>query len=279
MFAMPLLILNVAALPEDMTLLRYFHQTLSAWTGHLADGESLGFGVAWTNPQLCDVEQANRMLGVALPKGMTSEQAVQQAQRHFADRGCICRQWVMDPSSPPDAISPMVENLIALGFSRSSNDIMHLDRVPAGLVAETNIAVTIIPTRASFRHARQFFAEAAENQDQATEAALLHLDDPHYDALIALSGQSAVAHAGVLTVGQLGLIEQVVVGQQWRRQGIGALMVDRVLEICVRSQLRHIFMSIPSQDSALQRLCAKFGFRKIGRLISLRQPQAAISPC
>ena len=83
-------------------------------------------------------------------------------------------------------------------------DILYLDRLPGGLIPGTRDELRIIPARASFKHARMLHEESAQqwHEPQLAEAAMLHLDDPHYDALIAIKDGAAAAHAGVLAVGR-----------------------------------------------------------------------------
>jgi ribosomal protein S18 acetylase RimI-like enzyme len=93
-----------------------------------------------------------------------------------------------------------------------------------------------------------------------------HLDDPHYDALLALAGDRAVAHVGVLAVGELALIKGVYVTPEFQRRGIGRTMMGRALEICARSLFKHVFLSTEPGNAAAQGLYAGLGFAKIGEL-------------
>src|SRR5438067_1819420 len=79
--------------------------------------------------------------------------------------------------------------------------------------------------------------------EHLVEAAMAHLDDPHYDALLALKDGQAVAKVGVLAVGEIGRIEPMFVAESSRRQGIGRAMMLRALEICARSLFKHVFLS------------------------------------
>src|SRR5437868_1200597 len=82
------------------------------------------------------------------------------------------------------------------------------------------------------------------------DASLLHLDDPHYDALLALKDGAAVASIGVLAVGEIGRIDEVYVAEQHRRQGLGRVMMNRVLEICARSLFKHVLLSCGADNVA-----------------------------
>jgi ribosomal protein S18 acetylase RimI-like enzyme len=132
----------------------------------------------------------------------------------------------------------------------------------------------IIPARASFRHARQLFEESAARHKtmQVADADMLHLDDPHWDALLALKDGRPVAHIGVLGAGEVGRIDNVYVAQSHRKQGVGSLMMSRVLEICSRSLFKHVMLSVlPSNTDAIA-LYQSFGFKQIGDITGYFRP-------
>src|SRR5262249_34298229 len=149
---------------------------------------------------------------------------------------------------------PIERYLLSRGHVPRRQDILLLDRNPATIpIAAAEIdGLKIIPTRASFRHARQLFAEAAAEAGktkQLADANLVHLEDPHWDSLLALQSGSAVAHAGVLAVGELGMIEDLYVSPALRRHGLGRTMMARVLEICARSLFRQVMLSVGPENA------------------------------
>jgi ribosomal protein S18 acetylase RimI-like enzyme len=101
---------------------------------------------------------------------------------------------------------------------------------------------------------------------------MAHLDDPHWDALLALREGTAVAAVGVLAVGDVGTIDELYVAKDHRRQGIGRTMMGRALEICARSLFRNVMLSVPPENEAAQVLYRGLGFRKVGEVMSYRSP-------
>jgi ribosomal-protein-alanine N-acetyltransferase len=97
---------------------------------------------------------------------------------------------------------------------------------------------------------------------------MMHLDDPHWDALLALKDGTAVATLGVLAVGEIGRIEQVFVSPEHRRRGIGRTMMSRALEICARSLFKHVFLSCDGDNTPAIALYKELGFTKIGEIVS-----------
>jgi GNAT superfamily N-acetyltransferase len=262
---MPLPILQAHHEPTSGDLVRLCHRTSAMWVTHLADGESLDAGTAYANRDLAALSDANHVRDAALHAGLSAGDAVALLEAHFADRGTRCAYWVMNPSAPPEQTQPLVDHLLAGGHRRQCDDIFYLRKVT---LRETPVPaeLKVIPARASYRHVEQLAREAYAGSDVEphVDAALRHLDDPHYDALLALAGDQAVASLGVLSVGELAQVQQLYVLPSYRRRGLGGLMLNRGLEICARSLSKHIFALIDAGDEATRALFALFGFGRIG---------------
>ena len=269
---MPLPILRATTEPTPDNLVRLFHRTELHWVRHLGEEAQLDAGTAITNASLPNVWDANGVLDAAVPAGSTPEAAVAEVEAHFSDRGVRCRRWVPNPSAPPEQTRPLVDRLTSSGWALCAYDIMHLSGRPAGVVREVG-GLTII------RHARALAEEAAAGwgEPQLAEASIQHLDDPHWDALLALRDGVAVARVGVLAVGEIGRIEHVFVSAGARRQGIGRTMMGRALEICARSLFKHVMLSVQPTNREAIGLYGHFGFRKIGELRAYIFPLARYS--
>jgi len=92
---------------------------------------------------------------------------------------------------------------------------------------------------------------------------MMHLDEPHTDALLALKDGHAAALVSVLSVGDLGCIEGLDVARPFRGQGIGRTMMSRAVEICARSLFKHVFLAFAPGNDAGNALARQFGFHKI----------------
>ena len=251
--------------------MRYFIQTERDYVRHLAEETALDFGTAFHNAQLPRIHDANCILDAALPEEMSAAEAFEQAQAHFAQVGSTLWHWVMNPSAKPEATTPLIEHLQQNGFKPRTGDLMHLERAPMKIVEAAGLK--IIPSRASFRHARMLAEESAEkwNEPTVADAAMLHLDDPHWDSLIALRDNEPVAHVGVLAVGELGRIDDVYVARKYRRLGIGRTMMGRALEICARSLFKHVMLMVDPTNEAAVSLYRSLGFTRVGTVTSYRR--------
>jgi ribosomal protein S18 acetylase RimI-like enzyme len=257
--------------PGREDLVRFFHRTELHWLQHLAEQTQLDMGTAFANPDLPEVYDANCIFDAALPEEMTPADAVEQAEAHFREQGTRCTTWVMNPALPSEQTEPLAAHLKDRQYRTDENDIMYLRHLPQGKVVEAG-GLKIIPARASFRHSRELAEEGARNWgvEQLAEAAMLHLDDPHVDALLALKEQQAAAKVAVLSVGEIGRIEDLYVAERFRGQGIGLTMMSRALEICARSLFKHVFLSVAPDNRRAISMYERLGFEKIGQMVSYR---------
>jgi len=275
MARMPLPIVQTVHEPPAADLLRLFYKCDTEWVGHLAEPEQLEVGTALASAELAEVLNANHVRDVALLPGVTPDDAWAEVAAHFAARGTRCGYWTMSVTAPAERVGPMVEFLLAKGCRADASDVMYLRHAPAVAVTVPP-GLRVIPARASYRHAGELARVRADEMwggsAQVADAAVRHLDDPHWDALLGLEDGRAVAGAGVLTVGELGLIEQVYVAPSHRRRGVGRYMVGRALEICARAQFRHVFLSVSSANEPAKALYRSMGFERIGQVVAYLTP-------
>jgi GNAT superfamily N-acetyltransferase len=273
--AMPLPVLKSNSNPSRDDLVRFFHKIELEYGRHLGDETQLDCGTALVSAELKDVNRANCIVDASLPHGMSAAAAHEMVDDHFSRLNSGCRLWVLNPSAPVDQTKPLADDLAERGYTPQARDILHLPRLPQSPVREVS-GLKIIPARASYRHVRALAEEesASVGAAQQTDAAMLHLDDPRFDALLALKDGNAVAIAGVLGSGEIAGVQKLFVSEAFRRQGIGRTMMSRVLEICVRSLYRHILLSLEPQNVPAQGLYRELGFEKVGEWVEFVTPLA-----
>jgi ribosomal protein S18 acetylase RimI-like enzyme len=271
---MSLPILQSHHAPGRDDLIRYFHRTELHWAQQLAAEETqLDVGTALFNPALPEVFDANMVFDASLPEGVPPADAIAEAEGHFESRGGRCRMWVMNPSTPAEGAQPLIAQLLSAGYEKGGYDILHLAAQPRKPIQEVG-GLTIIPARAGFRHARELATEAAAEWGRAQlgDAQVMHLEDPQTDALLAIKDGAAVALVTVLTVGEIGCIENLYVAQSHRGQGIGRTMMSRAMEICARSVFRHVFVGVTPTNEPAVKLYDLFGFERIGHFAYYQFP-------
>jgi GNAT superfamily N-acetyltransferase len=263
---MSLPILQVRQPPSRDDLVRFYYRTELHWSRQLATEEAvLDVGVALFNPDLPEARDAHMMFDASLPDGVSADRAVAEADEFFRARGGRCRMWVINPSATPAAAQPLEGFLLAHGCTKGGHDIYHLASGPVGSVQEIG-GITLIPARASFRHARELMAEWGP--PYIVDAMMMHLEDPQTDALLALKDGVAVALVTVLAVGDMGCIENLYVAEKHRGQGLGRTMMSRAMEICARSIFKHVFIGVNAANTVATTLYTKLGFEKVGEFVS-----------
>jgi len=269
---MPLPILQNVTDPTPENLVRLYHRAVLHFVRHLGDEAALEAGTAFTNAAMPEVDDANCLLDAGVAEGSAVAEVMAEVDAHFAAAGVACRAVVPNPAAPPARTEGLIRHLLDSGWRRHAADIYHFAGTPRAAPGAAR-GVTVIPARASFRHARQLAEEAAAEagRPQLADAILAHLDDPHWDALLALRDGCAVATVGVLAVGELGAIDELFVSAPARRLGLGSLMMGRALEICARSLFRHVMLSVPPGNIAAASLYTRLGFRPIGQVVSFRR--------
>lgn len=233
----------------------------------LSEEAQLDAGTAFTNPALSDVRIANCVRDASLPVDAAAAAALAEVDSHFAAAGVRPRLWVLNTAAAPEGNRLLSGELLARGCAEHRIEVMHLRGRPATRRPSTD-GLTILPARAAFRHARQIAEEEAREWGvpQIADAKMLHLDDPHTDALVALRDGEAVAIIVLLTVGEVGLIHNLFVHPQHRRRGIGTTLMERALEICGRSQFRHVLLGVAASNEPARRVHGRCGFVKFAEV-------------
>ena len=260
--------------PTSDDLVRLYHRAILHFTRHLGEEAALDAGTAFTNPDMPRVDDANVLLDGAVPEGDAADAVMREVEEHFRAAGTRCRSVVPNPAAPAARTQPLVQHLLAAGWRCVIADVLYLGALHRATVREV-AGLTVIPARASFRHTRALAEECAagEGEPQLADAIMAHLDDPHWDALLALKDGTAVATVGVLAVGDVGAIGELYVAREHRRQGVGRTMMGRALEICARSLFRHVLLSVPPENEGAKALYRGMGFRKVGEVWSYRPPR------
>lgn len=269
---MPLPILKSQRLESDADLIRLFHRTELHWTRHFGDETILSAGAAFVQPDLPHIAAANRLLDAALPEGTTVAEVIREVDEHFGANNARCLQWLLSPTASAQLLA---DHFTAAAWEKSSNEILHLDH--AGIASVDAEEWTIIPARASHRHARLLAEESAREcgELQVADAAMIHLDDPHWDALIALSGVNVAGTIGILSVGDIGRIEALYVHPAFRRRGVATALLSRALDSCGRSLFRHVMLSVEPENAAARSLFIAAGFRSIGKITAFQPPHTS----
>lgn len=247
---------------ESPDVAKLFHQMQRRWSEHLIDALADDLGSLYCSTEFPDCPTANRLLDAALPSGLSPERATADLAERFPS-GCL--EICPNPHAGVEQTRPWAEYLLRNGWTDASVTIYRAGRLP-NTISPSPADVRIIPARASYRHTEQLFAQYPH-----ADAMMRHLDDPHYDLLIALRNDRAIASAGVLSGGETALIEQVCLTPEVDDATTDALM-SRLMQSCIRANFRHV---LAGQCDAVS-LLTRWGFRPAGHFEALR-PKTLVS--
>jgi hypothetical protein len=262
---MPLPVLTHSAAVTANDLVRLFHQSELDWSRHLGEETTLDGGTLISNPALPTIGAANSFHDARLIPGVSPAQLCDEVSLRSAG---TCRRWTINPSVPALQISPLVDYLLQAGWSRSVEDILILRHQlrPTAPMSE----MPVIPARASFPLYRKLIEQTAAHAP-AADAEMLHLDDSHFEAILAIKDKEPMASIGVLISGEIGTLRHWFVPAPHRRRGMGRFMLTRLLDFCGRAGLRHVMTAVPP-DSPASMLLMSAGFEKIGEWITYDAP-------
>lgn len=74
-----------------------------------------------------------------------------------------------------------------------------------------------------------------------------------------------VAYAAFWQVLDQAELGDIAVDPEWRRRGLGAFMLEHVLEQAAQQGVRELYLEVRESNRAAQRLYERYGFRIVGR--------------
>jgi ribosomal protein S18 acetylase RimI-like enzyme len=262
--SLPILPSHRAASTED--LIRYFYKVETEWGRQVGlEEETLDCGVAIANRDLSQHADANQVVDAALPDGVTASGATAEAEAFFNRHGTRPLKWVMNVSAPPARTQPLVDHIVAQGFTPRGYEIFHLAGQPSEPITEAG-GLTIIPARAAYKHTRALAEQAAAyyKHPPLADAIVLHIEDPAVDAILAMKDGAPAGYVSILTVGEIGYVSELFVAEPLRNHGVGRTLMSRTIEVCARAMHKHVFVGVDATNAPAAHLYTRFGFARIG---------------
>ncbi len=215
--------------PTTESLVRAIHRSRIMLARMTAEETQLDGAIAMTNPDRPGVRCANFAADVT---ALSDELFA-----HFRDRNVPCH--VLRPADVEPI--PSAEDR---GYRARTKRLLVLQsyRPPQRL----NESLQILPARSILPQLRGFyvdFARQGHNADSALADAMIdHLDESRFDLFVGrLNGQIA-AVAGVISLGDVGVISPAYIAPDHRRKGVAATLLAATLEHCSRAQFEKVIM-------------------------------------
>lgn len=98
---------------------------------------------------------------------------------------------------------------------------------------------------------------------EATFRGLLERSDS--DVLVAEEGGRVVGYAACWVVVDQAELGNIAVAPEWRRLGVGARLLEAVIEHARERGVRELFLEVRVSNDVAQRLYQRHGFREVGR--------------
>ena len=135
-----------------------------------------------------------------------------------------------------------------------------------------DIGLQILPARAVYPQLRGWYEHtAAERMGLEPSVAQQHadvrigmLDEPRLGLFVGRIDGRLVGAAGVVSLGQVGLIQGLVVSPKDNRDEISRVLLTHVIDHCARSQFESVVVELGGQDASRAALFASLGFESIG---------------
>lgn len=221
----------------------------------------LDLGLAVISPDCPDIQDVNRVFFARIAEKDSDqwfESAVQFYRTHSVNLRCITPAR----SAPASEQSVLVQLLQGRGWQRTELDILRLNHA----VSFQPWRDQVVSARAVMRLYESFVHTLFQGRNpHRAEAAIRKLDDPRYDVLVMIRERQIVAQAGLMTSGEVGLIEEVhSTGPQQEVLLDNKIIVGAIIDLCTRSQLKHVFTVINPNDSIAKNFYTALGFVKIG---------------
>lgn len=238
----------------------------------LCHKETLDYGIAYTCERFSRLPDFSQFREVVIEDPADVSRAFKQAEQWFSDRGLICRRW-----TPADGAESTVssEFLEGNGFRRSALTAFVLPQWPE---LETPEHVRILPARAMRSAIQRTVNETASKEiqnaglvDLWAEAQVERLNDPSYDASVALIDQEPAGWYALHQVGDIGRIVAVEVSPRFAEQGVEAAMLAHCLALAHRLMPRIVCASVLEGDDRRRRWLQQAGFVADGEIVQFER--------
>ncbi len=238
----------------------------------MCERRTLSCGIAFYSHPYAALPWMNQVREVVLPPGRTMQEAYDEVEACFAELGLACQRWVPAATQAPE---PLEEFLAARGFITERRLTMLLVRA-AEFTPRPD--VRILPARAM----RKAYAElvgsdtryAPDFREDLVASHLDRLDDPQYDLFVAQLEGRLVGRGALFQVGDIARVENLVVDEAYRGQGIGRTLMAHLTALARRLAMRSTCLEVIGDEARLRRLYESCGFEAGPTYVQFQKPPA-----
>jgi GNAT superfamily N-acetyltransferase len=233
--------------------------------------ETIDCGYAYTSTVFPRIPLCNFMGEVLIDNAAVDPYAA--VERYYGQRGLTCSRWIPSAEQDPGPVGVL---LAPHGFVRRETITMALPADARGSAEERFKMLGARAMRNAYtRVIRERSAAFPDLSDDLTAVQLERLNDPQYDAFVAMVGDDPVGVGALFQAGDIGRVCDVYVVEAHRRRGIGQAIFGYLLMTARRWALRPICAAVDAANLAGRRLLAKAGFEEGGLIVSFVRPGTA----
>ncbi len=229
-----------------------------------ADCTTLACGCAYTNRALPNLPECNFIGDVLLSDEVDDPLAL--VGEFFTARGLNCHQWRPATIQPVEPLARLIE---PHGYRRREHLVLAFPPValrPLELPDDLRVIAARAMRRAHAALIRAWASERGAAPDELLGRYARLLDEPQYDAFVALRRGEPAGTAAVFQVGPIGRICDLYVPPAWRRTGTGRLLVHYLLQTARRWSLDPVCVELTADNLPARGLLEQAGFEVAGTI-------------
>ncbi|MCX5658279.1 MAG: GNAT family N-acetyltransferase [Planctomycetota bacterium] len=242
---MELPIAKQSYLPSPDALVRGVKRANAVLARAIAGEEALPGATAFFDPARPGVDLANFAADLHVPPESDAANVVAAVREHYRSHDLRCASLDSAESAWPAGLAGAAE---AAGLRAVRWHVMLLQgyRPPA----RVNERLQIIPARAIYAQLPEIFGLFARLEHRADDAAagliaralVDQLDEQRLDLFVARLDGKPVGFAGVLGLGQMGVIQAAFTDPNCRGQSVGSTLMSHLLDHCGRALFEQVIL-------------------------------------
>lgn len=208
-----------------------------------------------------DIREANFAADVTVRNPAAMEKLLTRIGSHYRSHSLVCHRLIPAQAVPEQDDATAV--LARHGYAREPRLVMMMDR--ARWPASVRTDLQVLPARSAMRLYGAFQRAVHEVTyttavaDGLAACAVDVLDDSRLDMFVARLNGRLVAAAGVMSLGQNGVLWDVSTHPDYRRQGIQKALLSYLLDHCARSQFVTLALETPPDNRPAIRMYESIG--------------------
>ncbi len=241
-----------------------------AYCLQVSDKQTLDHGICYYATDFPTLPQANQFREVVVDDDVALETIYVQAEAWFVECKLTCHRWAPAWGQPIDRLAAFLHEK---GFARQTFHAMQLTQWGELDVPQN---VRVIPARAMRKAFREIVLHEPDSEHSGdpalhVQAAESRMDDPAYDAFIAMIDNKAMGRCSLYQVGDIACVMDFHVTDHTEASVVEPALLTHVLTLAKRLALRTICTQL-EVNSPMIELHKRAGFEVQGEFVEFHRP-------